>query len=262
MKCKKHFILCFAIWLMATFTVAMSGCDDLGEYEDVKEYYNAFGDIVLIDATSKERDEYSVEKYFYNEESRKEFLEGEDGAYKGIAHSDFVYMAIPFESSIDMDTLALYIQSQTDVSVYINVFITDKIPTQWKTIEDNAVTGDEPGSSTDAGTGAVEKVYDDPDPETRIGEVVVHLKDGKWNSFLLDDFRVNGTAQKSVEIKEDQYILLQIRNNSGVRVFDEEKRTFVDPQTGLELQKAEITMTNLLIRALDIKNVNEVQGGE
>jgi hypothetical protein len=47
-----------------------------------------------------------------------------------------------------------------------------------------------------------------------------------------------------------------------VRVFDEEKRTFVDPQTGLELQKAEITMTNLLIRALDIKNVNKVQGGE
>ena len=262
MKCKKHFILCFALWLMATFTVAMSGCDDLGEYEDVEEYYNAFGDIVLIDATSKEQDEYSVAKYFYNEESREAFLEGEDGAYKGIEHSDFVYMAIPFESSIEMDTLALYIQSQTDVSVYINVFVTNKIPAQWKAIEDNAATGDEPGSSTDAGTGNVEKVYDDPDPETRIGEVVVHLKDGKWSSFLLDDFRVNETTQKSVEIKEDQYILLQIRNNSGVRVFDEEKQAFVDPQTGLELQKAEITMTNLLIRALDIKNVNEVQGGE
>ena len=262
MKCKKHFILCFALWLMATFTVAMSGCDDLGEYEDVEEYYNAFGDIVLIDATSKEQDEYSVAKYFYNDESREAFLEGEDGAYKGIEHSDFVYMAIPFESSIEMDTLALYIQSQTDVSVYINVFVTNKIPAQWKAIEDNAATGEEPGSSTDAETGTVEKVYDDPDPETRIGEVVVHLKDGKWSSFLLDDFRVNETTQKSVEIKEDQYILLQIRNNSGVRVFDEEKQAFVDPQTGLELQKAEITMTNLLIRALDIKNVNEVQGGE
>jgi hypothetical protein len=179
-----------------------------------------------------------------------------------------------------MDTLALYIQSQNDVTVYINVFISDKIPTNWKAIEDNVINSEETGEETNEETNEetvetgeetneetsetekAEKVYDDPDPETRIGEVVVHLKDGKWSSFLLDDFRVNGTTQKSVEIKEDQYILLQIRNNSGVRVFDEEKQAFVDPQTGLELQKAEITMTNLLIRALDIKNVNEVQGGE
>ena len=79
---------------------------------------------------------------------------------------------------------------------------------------------------------------------------------------MLDSFRVNGITEKSIEIKDGQYILLQIRNNSGVRVFDEEKQVFVDHQTGLELQKAEITMTNLLIRALDIKNASEVQGGE
>jgi hypothetical protein len=72
---------------------------------------------------------------------------------------------------------------------------------------------------------------------------------------------VGETSQKSIEIKDGQYILLQIRNNSGVRVFDEVKGIFVDPQTMLEIKKAEITMTNLLIRALDIKNENEVQGG-
>ena len=113
-----------------------------------------------------------------------------------------------------------------------------------------------------AETEKAEKVYDDPDPETRIGEMTVHLKNGKWGSFALDTFRVNGTTRKSVEIKDGQYILLQIRNNSGVRSFDEEKQVFIDTQTGLELQKAEITMTNLLIRALDIKTMNEVQGGE
>ena len=98
--------------------------------------------------------------------------------------------------------------------------------------------------------------------ETRIGEMTVHLKNGKWGSFVLDTFRVNGTTRKSIEIKDGQYILLQIRNNSGVRVFNEEKQSFVDPQTGLELQKAEITMTNLLIRALNINNESEAQGGE
>ena len=107
-----------------------------------------------------------------------------------------------------------------------------------------------------------EQVYDDPDPETRIGEISVHLKREKWGSILLDNFRVNGIMQKSVQIKNGQYILLQIRNNSGVRILDEEKQVFVDPQTGLELQKAEITVTNLLIRALNIKNATDVQGGE
>lgn len=251
--------------IMATFMVAMVGCDDLGAYEDTDEYYSSFGDIALISGTSKDREEYSVEKYFYNKESREDFLKGEDGAYKGVPYSDYVYMAIPFESSIDIDTLALYVQSKNDVILHINVFVTDRIPTDWKAIEDNVINSEQPDESTDEESGEetekTEKLYDDPDPETRIGEITVHLKSEKWGSFVLDTFRVGETTQKSIEIKEGQYILLQIRNNSGVRVFDEANQIFVDPQTMLELQKAEITVTNLLIRALDIKNEIQVQGG-
>ena len=263
MRFKKIVSTCIALWLMVTLVVTMSGCDDLGAYEDVEEYYNAFGDVVLISGSSKAKEEYSVEKYFYNEESREDFLRGEDGAYKGVAHSDYVYMAIPFESNINMDTLALFLQSKTNVTVYINVFVTDKIPTEWKAIEDNVINSEQPDDPIEEESGEkTDKVYDDPDPEMRVGEITVHLKSENWDSFLLDDFRVNGTTQESIEIKDGQYILLQIRNNSGVRLFDEEKQIFVDPQTGLELQKAEITMTNLLIRALDIKNESGVQGGE
>lgn len=260
----KKIVSTFVVFcIMATLAVAMIGCDDLGVYEDTEEYYSSYGDIALISGTSKETEEYSVEKYFYNKESREDFLEGEDGAYNGVPYSDYVYMAIPFESSINVDTLALYIQSQNDVTLYINVFVTDRIPTEWKAIEDNVVNSGQPDNSTDeeSGTDKTEKLYDDPDPETRIGELTVHLKSGEWSSFVLDIFRVGETSQKSIEIKDGQYILLQIRNNSGVRVFDEVKGIFVDPQTMLEIKKAEITMTNLLIRALDIKNENEVQGG-
>jgi hypothetical protein len=170
-------------------------------------------------------------------------------------------MAIPFESDITMDTLALYIQSKNDVSVYINAFITDEIPSEWKSLADleaeNEKTDEETGNETEK----EEKTYDDPDPQTRIGEATVHLKAENWNSFVLDDFSVNGATQKSVEIKDGQYILIQIRNNSGVRIFNDEKQIYVDPQTGAELQRAEITMTNLLIRALKIENSSEAQGG-
>jgi hypothetical protein len=281
MTFKKIVSIFIAFCIMATLVVAIIGCEDLGAYEDTEEYYSSFGDIVLIKGTSKDSDEYSVEKYFYNEDSREDFLEDEEGAYKGIEHSDYVYMAVPFESDIDMDTFALYLQSKNDVTVYINVFVTDKIPTEWKAISDNVINSEETDDALDEEIGDdtneveetdkteetdknenVEKMYDDPNPDTRVGEITVHLKAGKWNSFVLDEFKVDGKIQKSIEINEDQYVLLQIRNNSGVRIFDEENQIFIDPQTGLELQKAEIIMTKLLIRALDIKKVNETQGGE
>ena len=250
MTFKKIVSATIALCITAILGIALCGCEDLGEYDDTQEYYNSFGDIILIDETSREG--YSVADYFYNKESREDFLEGDDGAYKGVEHSDYVYVAIPLESSIDMDTLALYIQSQEDVTVYINVYVTNTIPSKWK-----PVTGNVKNINEKADT-----LYDDPDPQTRIGECTVHLEKGKWGSFLLDRFNLNGTAQKSIQIKEDQYVLLQIRNNSGVRVYNAEKQAYVDPQTGLELQKAEITMTNLLIRALDIKNSNKTQGDE
>ena len=297
MTFKKFVSACLALCLMATLGVAISGCDDLGAYKDTDEYYSSFGDIVLIGGTSKKTYEYDVDDYFYNKDSRENFLEDEDGSYKGVEYDDYVYMAIPFKNDINMDTLALYLKAQNDATVYINVFITDKIPSNWKAINDNVInseesvetekTSDEESSveitetsettaetvetsettaetvetSGSAETENENKDYDDPNSESRIAEITVHLKNGKWSSFMLDIFQVNGTAQKSIEIKSGQYILLQIRNNSGVRIFDEEQQLFVDPQTGLELQRVEFTVTNLLIRALDIKNVNETNGG-
>ena len=255
-----------ALCITAILVIAVSGCDDLGAYGDTNEYYSSFGDIVLIGGTSREKKSYSVEDYFYNEDSRRDFLSGDDGTYKGIERSDYVYMAIPFENDIKMDSFALYMQSENNVSVYLNFFVTDTVPSDWKSLADlesenddaeNEETETEGGDETEK----EEKVYDDPDPQTRIGDTAVHLQNGKWNSFVLETFIVDGKAQNSIEIKDGEYLLIQIRNNSGVRIFDEEEQIYVDPQMEIELQKAEITMTNLLIRALEITNNSEVEGG-
>ena len=234
-----------AICMAAILVIAACGCEDLGAFEDPNEYYSSFGNIVLISGTTKEEKEYSVSKYFYNEDSREDFLKGEDR----VAYSDYMYMAIPFHSSVDMDTLALYLQSQNDVTVYINAYVINE--SEWKAIRDN--DDDSEGSTGDSENN--EKVYDDPD--TKIGEVAVHLKDGKWNSFALDVFRTNGESQNSIQIKSGQYVLLLFRNNC----VDENKQAYVDPDTGIQLPRAEITMTNLLIRALEVRNGNEAQGG-
>lgn len=271
MTFKKVIKACIVLCATAILAIAVGGCDDLGVYSDAEEYYSSFDDIVLISGTSREKDNYSVKDYFYNDDSRRDFLRGDDGTYKGVPHSDYVYMAIPFESDIEMDSFALYIQSESDVSVYMNFYITDKIPSEWKSLadlesENNETESDEAensGAENENGdkTETEEKVYDDPAPETRIGDTTVHLKGGNWNSFVLDIFTIDGKAQKSIEIKDGQYLLIQIRNNSGIRIYNEEKQIYVDPQTELELPTAEITMTNLLIRALGLENSTEVQGG-
>ena len=54
------------ICITAILGVAVCGCDDLGSFSDVEEYYASFGDIVLLSGTTKERKEYSVKDYFYN----------------------------------------------------------------------------------------------------------------------------------------------------------------------------------------------------
>jgi hypothetical protein len=219
----------------------MSGCEDLGDFENTNEYYSSFGNIVLISKTTKEEKEYSVDKYFYNEDSREDFLKGEDR----VLYSDYTYMAIPFNNDIDMDTLALYLQSQNDVTVYINAYVINQ--SEWDAIRDNDDDSEEStGDSENNG-----KVY------TKIGEASVHLKNEKWNSFTLDVFKTNVGSQNSIKIKSGQYVLLQFKNNC----LDKNKQAYVDPVTGRELPKAEITMTNLLIRALDVKEGNEKQGG-
>ena len=71
---------------------------------------------------------------------------------------------------------------------------------------------------------------------------------------MLDEFDVNGKVQKSIQINEGQYILMHIRNNSGLRNPDAEDQASVEPQTENELQSVKITMTNLLVRTLEIVN--------
>lgn len=248
MTFKKIVKACLVFCITAVLWIALCGCDDLGAYEDTTDYYSTFDDIALISATSRELNTYPVDQYFYNKESREDFLVGDDGVYGGVVHSDYVYMAIPLTKDIKMDSLALFMQSKNDVTVYINVFITDEIPSKWQQNPDN--------DESDADGNSNNEEFDDPNPDSRIGEIVLPLKSEKWDSFVLDSFTVSGEAQKSIQIKNEQYVLLQIRNNSGVRIFDEEKQLYVDPQTGLELQKAEITMTNLLVRALEINSGN------
>ena len=256
-----------AACITAILVIAVCGCEDLGAYENTEEYYATFGDVIFLGGAAKDGKKYSVEEYFYNEESREDFLTDDNGVYRGVEHSDYVYVAIPLKKDIEMDSLAMFLQAKTDGTLYINVYVTDKVPANWKKIDEIDAYGEGSAQGSDEAfeynsvgslaeslegeAGDLENTYDDPDPETRVGEVAVYLRGGVWNSFTLNSFNVSGALEKSIHLKSGQYILLQIRNNSGVRELDAETGVYVDPQSGIALDRAEITITNLLIRALD-----------
>ena len=242
----RKFFSHLAICVTAILVIALCGCEDLGAYADTDDYCSSFGDIVLIDSASREEKAYPVSEYFYNDESRKDFLKGEER----VPAKEYLYLAIPFNNSIDMDSLALYVHSEEDVTVYLSVYrITQN---EWNKIrgkinEENSEDGfSDPENS--------EIIYGEPNPDSKIGDTKVHLQNGKWGSFVLDAFKSNGATQKSIHITEGDYVLLQIRNNSDASAFDEE--------TGLEIERANITMTNLLVRALDIEHGDNSQGGD
>lgn len=231
---KRKIVACVAICITAILGIAVCGCDDLGAYEDVEEYYSSFGDIVFIGGAAGDGEGFPVKDFFYNEESKKDFLEGEEG----VPHSDYVYVAIPFKKDIQMDSLAMYMQATDNVTVYMNVYLVEELP---KRLDETDTSGKEPG-------------YREPDSKSKIGEITVDLKAGKWNSFVLDYFKDGENNEKSITVASGQYILLQIRNNSGVRELNTEN--------GLRLDRAEITMTNLLVRALEIENNTKAEEGE
>lgn len=274
---KRRAVICLVICITAILGVAVSGCDDLGAYDSTEDYYISFGNVIFKGGIAEEGTDYPVEDYFYNKESRDDFLTDKNGKYHGVEHSDYVYVAIPFNESIHMDSLAIYLQAKNDVTLYMNVYITDKVPTNWKKTEGSETLGEEPMKAADAsledklnetleampvGNAEDDGQYDDPDPKTRIGEISLFLKAEKWNSFILDSFIINGKTENSICVKKGQYILFQIRNNSGVRIWNESSGLWVDEQTGLVLDRAEITMTNLLVRALDWETATESKGGE
>lgn len=271
MTSKKGLRSLVAACTVAGLMLATCGCEDLGAYEDVNEYYSSFGNVTLIKGDKSDSD-YSISDYFYNEGSREDFLEDKDGAYSGVPISDYVYMAIPVETGMQMDTLALYMYSDLTQTIQMSMFIVDKLPENPKCLDDIVLDEngdpvlDENGNlvgkteqeTDDEGNPIEEVVFDDPDPATRIADFGIRLNGGKWDSFLVDKFSVGGKSNSSVWVDEGQYILIQFRNNSGIRIYDGDTQSIIDEIIGVPLERAEFTMTNLLVRALELKA--ETQG--
>ena len=236
----------------AVLAVALAGCFDLGDFSDEEAYYAAFGDVELVyqnpDALLKdvETEEYSIQDYFYNKNTGEDFTYGdpkddESDEGKDIPQLSYVYMAIPVQQDMSIESFVLYVNARQTCTLDVSFYVVDELPDggdfthvmllgdpeyQPKLDEDDAPILDGNGDPM------YELVlYSDPHESLLVSEGKAHVKSGEWVALMVDAWKSGDT----LEIKESQYLLLRFINNSGANKG--------------ESPAVEFRVTNLLIRA-------------
>ena len=91
----KKIALAFLILLIFTFV----GCADLGDFENIQDYYNSFGEITLS-VTNDDESTFSVED-FYNEESQEDFT-------TIVEMKEYVYFSVEVAKTMEVDTFSMF----------------------------------------------------------------------------------------------------------------------------------------------------------
>lgn len=237
-----------AIILFAT----LIGCFDLGDFSDEEAYYSAFGDVRLVYQNPTdikkniESEDYSVRDYFYNKNTGEDFTYGdpkdeEADEGKDIPQLPYVYMAIPLEEDLRIESVALYFNATKTCSLEVFFYVVDDLPNGGDFTNIRLLGEPEYQQKLDGGGNPVigedgEPVYEyieysDPDDNLIVSKSTVQLIEGKWDSIVVDNWK----EQSSIEVKSGQYLLLRFVNNSGLNNGDNLSVAF--------------RTTNLLIRA-------------
>ena len=236
----------------ALWAVTLMGCFDLGEFEDEEDYYAAFDDVQLVyqDPESVEKDvesdDYSVKDYFYNKNTGEDFTYGdpkddEPDEGKDIPQLPYVYMAIPVNRDLNVESMALYFNTTINCSFEVYFYVVDSLPdggdfTNIRLLGEPEyqpkLDDDDKPMTDEFGNPILERIpYSDPSDSSLVGKATAQFIGGQWDSIMMEKWDKGNVA----EIKESQYLLLRFVNNSGLNA------------TGVSVS---FRVTNLLIRAV------------
>lgn len=230
---KFKYILCLAliIAILCTFT----GCFDLGNFQgddnDQTDYYSAFGEVkgyYAIDdlgISVPQSKDYDIEESLYNKTTVND-LDWEDEDYI-VDQQEYLYIKIPIKRAMEIDSLALYVKGDKTINLEINLFhypVGTPKPLLFRylhspvirMVEKEVDDPDHPGEKIKK---LVEEpiIYDDPPVEDAIATKYSEFSEGKWTSFLIEEFVTGDTY----ELGEDDELYLRIENNSGARASEE-----------------------------------------
>ena len=237
-----------AISVAAMLAVTLVGCFDLGDFSDDSAYYSAFGDVRLVYQNTEAGEgikdiqyaDYSIRDYFYNKNTGEKFSYGdpkdsEADDNKGIPQKNYLYMAIPVNQDMSVDSFALYFNATQSGSLNIAVYLLDDLPDGGNFTNVKLLNDPEYQTKVDQATGEEIQepiIYSDPDDSLKVAEVSLQAAEEKWSSVLVDTWK-NG--EQSLSIKKSQYLLLRFMNNGAEKAEDDIPIAF--------------RTTNLLIRA-------------
>lgn len=209
----KKILLTFSILLIFIFV----GCADLGDFEDIEDYYNSFGEITLS-VSNDNNSTFDVED-FYNEESQEDFT-------TIVEMKEYVYFSVKVRKTMEMDTFSMFFLAESNAKLDMSIFVVDNIPANFREYDDPFE--DEEGEKIE---------YDDPDESDLIANVNLSVKDTEWDSFSVEEFLVDGVNQKTINVESEKYILIRFNNNSYIGKDN-------------SLNKVSFKMTNMMIRSL------------
>ena len=225
----------FSIVLILALLVFSTGCaTDLGTFSednDYEEYYDSFDDVVgLFDGGDLS---YDIKDSLFNEKTVTD-MEWKKEEYE-VATKEYVYIILPFEKEMVLDSVALFIKATQDCELYLSAFYFQNdaaAPQKIKYLSS-------PDTETviiDGQPVEVEIVYDDPPVVDRISNATVSLAANEWNSFIMDEFRQQGYTDSNLHTGDNGLLYIRIENNSGHNVST--------------LPSCPITFINLLVRKL------------
>lgn len=263
MDIKNLFKKLFVLGVIISCVVTLSGCMDLGDFENEQDYYNSFGDVILVyeDTTTIDKNvctkQYSVRDYFYNKNTSDNFsygdpLDDESDANKDIPKLQYIYLALPIKKDFEIDSFALFMNTNEDVYVDINLYLVDTLPNNgtfsnikvkgdmdynYMVDEDGEFVLDEYGNKTFDYDSPI--LYDDPSVENLVSSQSFYCAKDEWESFTIDNWETKEGREGSLLVCAGQYLLIKIDNNSGDNPQVENLVSF--------------KMTNMLVRAFNIK---------
>lgn len=227
------------IVLLILTTCSLTACSyDLGDYKDLDEYYDAFGDIYLYSKESK-LESFTMED-FYN----KETAGGSDGAKITTEIEEKTYMYLLFKVKEDavVDDIALYFYSSSseEDSLYWDIYhvrsdanIIDILKPRPYNYEEKEDDEEEEESE--------EEQEDYNDVETIEGAAQVNSSiirvSNKWTSLMVSSWITSNDKNSKIDIKAGDYFVFRFKNNCFAGRM-------------LSLNEVSFTATNLLIRAL------------
>ncbi len=200
-------IACLLSVILLCFS-SLTGCfPDLGNISDSADYESKFPTVGLI------RKNLSIENLsvtdLYNDNAVNHFNDSdfvpptESNAYR--------YMGVFAGEDVNVKEFALYLRSETDVTLEISVYCLSKLPTKIATGE-----SDDWETYTNPDTGVEEtrlKSFDEPTSDKAVAKLTLTLKANVWNSFTVTSWNIGGTRSDTVTVPENHCLLFKFENN-------------------------------------------------